>query len=95
MRGAAAAGMSRLMQAALKFVGRPFPRLHPVPGKTEGVGGPRSLRPESRGRTPLHYAARYGHAACVDLLLKAGADKARVPRPLPGWLRGGVQGGRN
>ena len=52
-----------------------------------------SLRPESRGGTPLHKAAGKGHAACVEVLLKVGADKARVARPLPGWPREGVQGG--
>ena len=27
------------------------------------------------GSTPLHMAARYGHGAVVELLLRAGADK--------------------
>ena len=42
---------------------------------------------QSRGETPLHRAAREGLADCVELLLKAGAKKARPP-PLPGWLWG-------
>ena len=71
----------------LRFVGRPFPDSTRFP---ENGGGPprrfrrpRSLRPESRGETPLHRAARKGHAACVELLLKAGAKKARAPPAAP------------
>ncbi|OLQ13615.1 Ankyrin repeat, PH and SEC7 domain containing protein secG [Symbiodinium microadriaticum] len=52
-------------------------------GIDKAVGRPRSLRPESRGYTPLNWAAGNGHADYVELLLKAGADKERARRYTP------------
>ena len=40
---------------------------------------------KSRGDTPLHFAAFKGHAECVDLLLNAGAKKARPPSSQGGF----------
>ena len=37
----------------------------------DGAGG-------ASGYTPLHYAAREGHLACVELLLRSGADVNRA-----------------
>ena len=40
---------------------------------------------KSRGQTPLHEAACNGRADRVDLLLKAGAEKARPHRSQNGF----------
>ena len=61
----------------------PTPQL-PAEGARRGGRRPRSLR-QSRGQTPLHKAAYKGHAECVDLLLKAGAEKARPPSSQGGF----------
>ena len=47
---------------------------------------------KSRGDTPLHKAASHGHAECVDLLLNAGAEKARPRRLQGGFPSGGSTG---
>ena len=47
---------------------------------------------KSRGSTPLHYAAIEGHANCVELLLKAGVDKARFRRSQGGFGKFGALG---
>ena len=47
---------------------------------------------KSRGDTPLHWAALLGHAECVDLLLNAGAEKARPRRSQGGFPSGGSTG---
>ena len=67
----------------LRFFGVENPRL-PAEGARRGGRRPRSLR-QSRGQTPLHKAAYKGHAECVDLLLKAGAEKARPPSSQGGF----------
>jgi ankyrin repeat protein len=41
-------------------------------------------KPDHCGWTPLHLASAFGHADCVDILLKASADPSRVDAL--GWM---------
>ena len=74
--------------------GRPQVCWSPVPDSTRFPGKRRGLEAlgasaQSRGWTPLLLAVDRGHAACVEVLLKAGAEKAPGP---PGRSQGGFEG---